>query len=47
MENHGFFSQCKYVKTCMKTLRERIVMSKGYNKDDMSFYNFIIKILVW
>lgn len=47
INNHIFFSQCKYIKTCMKTLRERLLESKGFNQDDLSFYHFLTKILVW
>lgn len=28
---HPMFSQCKYVKTCMKTLKQRIIESSGFN----------------
>jgi serine/threonine protein kinase len=47
LDKHHLFSQCKYIKTCMKTLEERLIASKGFSKGDSGFYNFLLKILTW
>ena len=46
-DQHHFFSKCKYIRTCMKTLKQRIEESKDSDSHDGSFFSFLRKILTW
>jgi len=45
LKDDPFFKNCKYAWTCMRTLKERILSTQ--QNDDLDFYNFLKKILLW